>query len=264
MPVFMIAMANIKKKKGVAVSMGVLILLAVAIFNVGLTLLAGINRFYDMENDRLNGAHYMVRFTGNEYREEYLDFFLQDPRVETAETEEAVLMQMASFPEGGIITANFLNMDINRKISGYFVAEQTEVPEDEAVYMPVFMKDLGYGLGDELILNYNKKDYHFRIAGFTQSTWLHSSVSSMVNFYMPEKAYEKLYEQQGGGYILLVRLKDQADLKGLTADFKNSTDVNIEAISMEANAMEITIDDMRNGTTMVSPLFRRCCLYSRF
>ncbi len=29
--------------------MGVLILLAVAIFNVGLTLLAGINRFYDME-----------------------------------------------------------------------------------------------------------------------------------------------------------------------------------------------------------------------
>ena len=251
MPVFMIAMANIKKKKGVAVSIGVLILLAVAIFNVGLTLLAGINRFYDMENDRLNGAHYMVRFTGNEYREEYLDFFLQDPRVETAETEDAVLMQMASFPEGGIITANFLNMDINRKISGYFVAEQTEVPEDEAVYMPVFMKDLGYGLGDELILNYNKKDYHFRIAGFTQSTWLHSSVSSMVNFYMPEKAYEKLYEQQGGGYILLVRLKDQADLKGLTADFKNSTDVNIEAISMEANAMEITIDDMRNGTTMV-------------
>ena len=113
------------------------------------------------------------------------------------------------------------------------------------------LEDMGYGLGDELILNYNKKDYHFRIAGFTQSTWLHSSVSSMVNFYMPEKAYEKLYEQQGGGYILLVRLKDQADLKGLTADFKNSTDVNIEAISMEANAMEITIDDMRNGTTMV-------------
>lgn len=78
MPVFMIAMANIRKKKGVAVSMGVLILLSVAIFNVGLTLLAGINHFYDMENDRLGGAHYMVRFTGNEYREEYLDFFLQD------------------------------------------------------------------------------------------------------------------------------------------------------------------------------------------
>lgn len=251
MPVFMIAMANIRKKKGVAVSMGVLILLSVAIFNVGLTLLAGINHFYDMENDRLGGAHYMVRFTGNEYREEYLDFFLQDPRVETAETDEFVMMDMASFPEGGVISANFLNMDRSRKIGGYFVAEQTEVPEDEAVYIPVFMKDMGYGLGDELILNYNKKDYHFRIAGFTQSTWLHSSVSSLVNFYMPEKAYEKLYEQQGGGYMLLVRVKDQADLKGLIADFKKNTDVNIEAISMDAKAMEITIDDMRNGTTMV-------------
>ena len=87
--------------------MGVLILLAVAIFNVGLTLLAGINRFYDMENDRLNGAHYMVRFTGNEYREEYLDFFLQDPRVETAETEEAVLMQMASFRKEALSLPTF-------------------------------------------------------------------------------------------------------------------------------------------------------------
>ena len=51
--------------------------------------------------------------------------------------------------------------------------------------------------------------------------------------------------------MLLVRVKDQADLKGLIADFKKDTDVNIEAISMDAKAMEITIDDMRNGTTMV-------------
>lgn len=251
MPVFMIALANIRKKKGVAISMGILILLAVAIFNVGLTLLAGISRFYDMENDRLNGAHYMVRFTGNEYREEYLDFFLQDPRVEAAEAEEFVLMNMASFPEGGVITANFLNMDSENKINRFLVSEETEIPEDEAVYMPMFMKDMGYELGSELTLNYNKKDYHFRVAGFTQSTWLHSSVSSMVNFYMPRKSYEKLYEQLGGGYLLLVRAHDQADLEGLRADFKEKTDVKIEAISMEANAMEITIDDMRNGTTMV-------------
>ena len=42
------------------------------------------------------------------------------------------------------ISANFLNMDRSRKIGGYFVAEQTEVPEeDEAVCIPVFMKDMG-------------------------------------------------------------------------------------------------------------------------
>ena len=141
-------------------------------------------------------------------------------------------------PEGAEIVAD----------SGSIPAVKTEAVIDELAAMEGFPQDeqsredvykrqgLRIWTGDELILNYNKKDYHFRIAGFTQSTWLHSSVSSMVNFYMPEKAYEKLYEQQGGGYILLVRLKDQADLKGLTADFKNSTDVNIEAISMEANA----------------------------
>lgn len=251
MPVFMIALANIRKKKGVAFSMGILILLAVAVFNVGLTLLAGINRFYDMENDRLMGAHYMLRFTGNEYREEYLDFFKEDPRVELAEAEEFVLMDMASFPEGGVISANFLNMDRERKISGFTVMESVPVPEEEAVYIPVFMKEMGYGPGDRLALNFNKKLYEFQVAGYTQSTWLQSSVSSMVNLYMPQKAYERLYEQLGGGYLLSVRLHDQKDLNGVREDFKEKTDVNIEAISMDSKVMEITIDDMRNGTTMV-------------
>lgn len=250
MPVFMIALANIRKKKGVALSMGILILLAVAVFNVGLTLLAGISRFYDMENDRLMGAHYMLRFTGNEYREEYLDFFLET-RVALAEAEEFVMMDMAAFPEGGVISANFLNMDREREISGYTVMESVEVPKEEAVYLPIFMKEMGYGLGDRFALRFNKKMYEFRVAGFTQSTWLQSSVSSMVNLYMPETAYEKLYEQLGGGYLLSVRLHDQKDLNGIRQDFKQKTDVNIEAISMDARVMEITIDDMRSGTTMV-------------
>lgn len=252
MPVLMIALANIKKKKSVAISMGLLILLAVAVFNVGLTLLAGIGRFYEMENNRLMGPHYLVRFAGNEYREEYLDFFKRDSRVEIAETEESVLMDMASFPQGGVISANFLNMDTFAQLDGYQITERTEaVPEEEAVYIPVFMKEMGYELGDTLTFQYNKNDYSFRVAGFSQSTWLHSSVSSLVNLHMPKKAYERLYEQLGGGYLLAVRLHDRNELNSLQADFKEQTDVKIEAVSLNSKVMELTIGDMQNGSTMV-------------
>ena len=254
MPVFMIAWANIKKKKGVALSMGILILLASALFLVGLTMLLELNHFYDAENNRLVGPHYVVRFNGNEYRSEYLEFFEQDDRVEMAEAIEFVMMDMAAFPEGGVISANFIDMDEGHRMDAYRITRQVEVPEDEAVFIPAFMAEMGYKPGDTLTLQFNKNEYQFRIAGFTESTWFHSSVSSLVNFFMPEPAYEKLYQQLGGGYLLNVRMKDLDDVEAIQADFKQNTDVKIEAISLDSKVMEFTIDQMRTGSTMVVTL----------
>lgn len=254
MPVFMIAWANIKKKKGVAFSMGILIMLASALFLVGLTMLSELNRFYDVENDRLMGPHYAIRFSGNEYHEEYLDFFRQDSRVELAEASEIVLMDMAAFPEGGVISANFINMDAGHKMDAYRITEQTVVPEEEAVFIPAFMAEMGYKPGDVLTLLFNKNEYQFKIAGYTESTWFHSSVSSLVNFIMPEQSYEKLFQQLGGGYLLNIRLKDTGDIAAVQQDFKENTDVKIEAIALDSKIMEFTIDQMRTGSTMVVTL----------
>ncbi len=254
MSVWMIAYSNIKKKKGVAVSMGILILLAAAMFNVGLTLLSEINHFYDSENDRLHGAHYVVRFGGNEYRDEYLDYFRQDERVETAEVTEFVVMDMAAFPEGGAISANFINMDEEREITGFQVVQQVEVPQEEAVYVPTFFKEMGYRPGGFLTLIFNKNEYRFQIAGYTESTWFQSSVSSLVNFYMPKQAYQALYEKLGGGMMLMARMKNLSDVEAVREDFKRDTDVNIEAISLESTVMDFSVNEMRNGSTMVVTL----------
>lgn len=254
MPVFMIAWANIKKKKGVAFSMGILIMLASALFLVGLTMLSELNRFYDTENDRLVGPHYVIRFSGNEYRDEYLEFFQEDSRVEMAEVSEIVLMDMAAFPEGGVISANFIDMDAGHKMDAYRITEQVEVPEDEAVFIPAFMAEMGYEPGGTLTLQFNKNEYQFQIAGYTESTWFHSSVSSLVNFFMPEQSYEKLFGQLGGGYSLNVRMKDIHDVAAVQQDFKENTDVKIEAIALDSKIMEFTIDQMRTGSTMVVTL----------
>ena len=251
MAVFMIALAGIRKKKGVASSMGLLILLAVAMFNVGITLLSGINTFYDNENEYLQGPHYVVRFAGNDYREDYLDYFINDPRVESVQAEEVVLMDMAAFPQGGVISLNLQRIQPDEVIKGYTLEKLAEVPEDEAVYIPIYMKSMGLMPGDTLTLRYNKQDFSFKIAGYSQSTWLNSSVMSLSNFYMPDAAYEKLYAKLGSGILLSARLHDSAQANAVNSDFKRDTDVKIEAASQDASTMSFSIADMRSGSTLV-------------
>lgn len=251
MAVWMIAWANIRKKKGVALSLGILILLSVALFHVGLTLLTGIQDFYDRENERLSGADFMVRFEGNEYREDYLEFFLKDERVAQAETEEVVLMNMTTFPDGGALSCTFRRMELDRSIRGFERMGASGEVEGGEVYIPAFFREMGYEPGDTLTLEFKKQDYQFVIAGYTLSTWFHSSVSSMVDIYMTEEAYQRLFSRLGGGYLLTVRTREEAELAGLKRDFKEQTDVNMESISIDSRVMAFSIDEMRSGCTML-------------
>lgn len=251
MAVLYVAFSNLKRKKGVVVSMALLILLASTMLNVGITLLAGIGSFYDRANDRMKGAHYVVRFTGNDYSEDYLDYLKNDPRVETAQTEEIVLMDMAAYPQGGVVSVNFKRIDENASIKGYSLSHEADVPEKEAVYVPLFMREMGYAPGDTLVLQFNKQDYEFRIAGYSQSTWFSSSLVSLIDIYMPESAYQELYGKIGGGCLISVRLKDPADTQQLREDFKNKTDVPIEAVTMDSAVMDFSEDELKGGSTMV-------------
>lgn len=251
MAVWMIAWANIRKKKGVALSLGILILLSVALFHVGLTLLTGIQDFYDRENERLSGADFMVRFEGNEYREDYLEFFLKDERVAQAETEEVVLMNMTTFPDGGALSCTFRRMELDRSIRGFERMGASGEVEGGEIYIPAFFREMGYEPGDTLTLEFKKQDYQFVIAGYTLSTWFHSSVSSMVDIYMTEEAYQRLFSRLGGGYLLTVRTCEEAELAGLKRDFKEQTDVNMESISIDSRVMAFSIDEMRSGCTML-------------
>lgn len=251
MAVWMIAKANLKKKKGVALSMGLLIALAAAMLNVGVTLLTGIGDFYDRANDELKGSHYIVSFHANDYKDEYLDFFQNDSRVECAQTEETVRMDMATFPGGGAISAVFCIPDDTLPIKGYKLEKLADVPEDQAVYLPEFMKEQGYRPGDKFTLVFKKQPYDFYVMGYSQSTWLHSSVSTLTNFYLPEASYDRIYSQVGGGYNLSVRVHDPADIPGLREDFKKQTDVKIEAVTLDSSVIDLSIEEMRNGATML-------------
>lgn len=251
MAIWLIAQAGLKRKKGVAISTGLLIVLSVAILNMGITLLIGIGSFYDRANDQLNGADYVVRFASNEYKDEYLDFFLNDSRVSSAQTEEIITMDTATYPQGGAISISFLQMDQKQAITGFKVQKYADVPKNQAVYVPEYFRKLGYEPGDPIVINYNKQTFTFYIEGYSQSTWLHSSVTSLANFYLPRASYESLYSQVGGGYLLSVQVHNPDDISPLRKDFRDKTDVKIESPTMNANIMDFTLEEMKNGSTIM-------------
>lgn len=96
MAVWMLTRANLRSKKGMALSMGILMMLSVAMLHVGMTLIFGIQDFYERENESLSGPHYVLRFSGNEYEDTYLDFFKSDSRVESVNSQAPDM----SFPCG--------------------------------------------------------------------------------------------------------------------------------------------------------------------
>lgn len=251
MPTLKIALSNIRGKKSVAVSLGILIMLAAALFNVGLTLTASTGTLFDTSNEALNGAHYAIRFPGSTFEEKYLDFFLNDSRVEAAEAEEAIILDKAYYPEGGMIFPNMFNLENSRSIQGFTLNTLADVLEDEAIYIPGFMRGMGYTPGSTLILTFKKQELRFKVAGYVESTWFCSSLSTVANMYLTAPAYEALYAKVGGGRLLSVRFHDPADLADVREEFKNATGIKLEAAGMDAQVMEITVEDMKNGSTML-------------
>lgn len=62
-----------------------------------------------------------------------------------------------------------------------------------------------------------------------------------------------------------MRLKNPGELSALRQDFKEATGISIEAIAMDAEIMEFTLDEMENGCTMIvtilsAVLFAFSCL----
>lgn len=251
MAVWLITRSNLKRKKGIALSVGLLIALSVAMLVIGATLLTSIGSYYDRANKELNGADYMVRFTANEYKEDYLNFFLNDSRVAAAQAEEIIVMDTAAYPQGGALSASFLQMNQNQPITGYRTQTDADVPGDRAVYVPEYFQDMGYRPGDPFIIKYKQQTFTFYIEGYSQSTWLHSSATGLVNIYMPKESWDALYRQVGGGNLLSVQVHNPKDLASLRQDFKDKTDVKIESATMDAKVMDFTLDEMKNASTMI-------------
>src|SRR5690554_6440768 len=97
MTIINLALANIRRGKGAASSLFILILLAALLLNIGLTVILNINSFYDDKVEQLHGAHVSAIINNKDYQQPKGEF------LETAkeiETEDVLIMTSAKFRYG--------------------------------------------------------------------------------------------------------------------------------------------------------------------
>lgn len=252
---FQLAKVNLRRKKNSSFSFAVIVLLAVALLDTGLSFIQRLPNYFIESNERLNGPHYVVRITNNDYLEAYSRFFETDPRVSNTETAEIVMMDNATYSmDSGevFILGNFLNVSHPRSILPMQLTGSTaDVPEGKGIYVPIMMQEQGIQLGDTLAFDYKKREYSYQVAGFFETTWFGTMVSSMINFYLDDTAYKDLYREVGGGKWISVQLHDPAMIPALEDDYKASTGIVLDAPGLDTQNSAITIETMRSAITMI-------------
>ncbi len=258
MTITRIAKANFMKKKSVFITITIFIMLASMMLNMGVNQILNLDAFYEEKEELLVSPHISILTPNNTYKNEYGDFILQDSRVAYAEKEKVAYMPTSKNNKNSLEFAGvFFNKDAERKIAPFqLVKEDKNVPEEQAIYMPLIMEQYNTKLGDFIDFVYKGKTYTFQVAGFFETTYMGVATSGMLKYYVSDKVFQNLYEQIGGATVIEARMNIPYNVKNagqyaekqsqqIIIDFLDKTDYlsNSTGILAEANCINRT--DMR-------------------
>lgn len=253
--------ANLRRNKGSAVSLAVLILIAAMLLNVGLGIFVKVKPFFLDKVEETKGAHTIVILSNDLYKPEYKDFWDHEPQVTQVEAESMIYMGQASIRVGsselGLGTA-FLNLDHPRQIAPFEPIEQIEVPSEEAIYVPISLKSTGYELGDTYTVTYLNQEYRFTVAGYYESASFGMMNAGALKFFLTGAGYKKLEAAIGelaGSTMLSVRMNDPEQSSDLLSDFKMKTDVPLSGTHSLYKTNVIDFMGMSMSSTMMISIF---------
>ena len=226
-----LSLANLKKKKGAAVTLIIFMLLASALLNIGITLVSKMGSIYEQKEKEINGAQFIAMSGVNTYKTDFEEFLLQDSRVALAEKEEVIFMPTTKNNRNSLeLAAVLFNLDTTREIAPLIpLEEDTAIPRDKAIYVPIMLKSYNLSVGDDYAITYKGKTYSFIVAGFFETTYYGTVSSGYLKYFLPAESYEMLYSDVGRAILLSARFntsdKDIAAVsEAFTEDFKKAAD----------------------------------------
>lgn len=175
MGLLLIAKDNIKKKKGNAFILFLLIALAVLLLYTGISVLSNLGVVIDNRNAATNGADYFL-FTTSTSTKEINDLIKGKKETAYLESEKAIYASGTKFYNGRDSEKDadqldyiFLNKDTDRKLATIELIDQGKEWKEDSIILPYYMKvGMGYKTGDIIKLVYNNQTYSFEIYGFTE------------------------------------------------------------------------------------------------
>ncbi|OAB42247.1 ABC transporter permease [Paenibacillus glacialis] len=257
MKLFNLAIANMNKSKGAACSLVLLILIATLLLNIGIGIFTKVDTFYRDKIEEYHSPHALVIMNHKEYKQVYGDFFKGDSRVNEVETEDMMFLGNAKMKFGDNemgMGGAFLNADQERNMAPLQLVERKEIAKENAIYVPLSMKNGGYELGDSLRITSLDQEFNYRIGGFYESPTLGTINAGAMKFFLSDTAYKQMYDKMGeatGSTLLSIRLDDVEQSTTLLRDFKNKTDVQLSALGSFGNTFDMDMQAMTMTSTMM-------------
>ena len=189
-----LALANIRKSKSATISLFIFILVAALLLNIGVMVITQVSAFFDSKVEQLKDPHAILMMDKTGYNSTYEQFIKSYPGINETETEDIIIMNIAKYNFGDSELASnaaIFNADQDRSIGAIKLIEKLDTSSTRDIYIPYsFKTNGGYQLGDNFTITYQEKDYHYRIAGFFETTIMGTTSMGIMKFMLPEIPYE--------------------------------------------------------------------------
>jgi len=216
--------ANMRKNKSQTASLFAFVLLAAMFMELGITIMFGLNAFFDKRAKETNAEHFIAIYAGSGVTEQ-TDYIGNYAGVTDISVTESV---------GGL--GNYLLNGAKNIAYMYFVhADKTPPPligEAEAltgdgIYIPYFMAlNGGYKIGDRFAVDLAGAQANFTVTGVTEEIVFGAQTTSLHRFYVSDEKYAEMKREFPVYSIIAAHLENSDDAVFLEADFdKNVTQV---------------------------------------
>ncbi|MCL2757389.1 MAG: ABC transporter permease [Coriobacteriia bacterium] len=258
--IFKLAKANIRKNKGQAASLLILVLIATLLLNTGLVLFIGVGEFFDKRADELNAAHALILQDSAITTSEQMRYLKNYPGVTEYERHEVIADQGDYFLNGvkapAIIV--FSNAADKQNMNPPSFIGEFKPLTNTSVYVPYLMKVAGgYELGDDYQINLAGKEMHFTIAGFTEEIHFGSLMNNIYRFYVSDATYKRFIEEFPAQqrYLQAVRMTESSAGTQLILDYAKkfiySEDTNENTALF---AFSLSHDSTKTPRTLISTI----------
>lgn len=254
-----LARANLRKGKGTAVSLLLLIAAAALLLNVGITIIAAMASFYGHKVEELSDPHVIMAMKSEDYKPENGEFFKSYSSVKTAEIEPIVVMSSASVRFGSSdmnTSLALLNADADRQLAPLKLVEKLgTVPDSEAVYLPYsFHKSGNYQLGDTVTIAYQGASYSYLVAGFFETTMLGTNNMGVMKLFLSDAPYKELSGSLGesaSGILISATLNDMKHSAAMLEDYHKAFPLSSEGANAPFHYMaDIEVMKQVSGLTI--------------
>ena len=248
----LLAKSNFKKKKGISIGVGILMLISSLLILISLLLFLDTYPNTRRYAKKLNaGDGYSIVYNGDDTisNKEITDIIKDN--IEEFSIYNGVYMTAKSCKyQGGDITADMLVVSkecLNVKVNRTEIVKEDDKYTSSYIYLPYKFHSAGnYQIGDEFILKCMDKDYQLKVRGFFNNTYFGDFNAGPIQFVLDDTTYSEINSGINSIYharVLAYNTKDDINIHKLSLKLENELQIIDQNILCTSGDIESTISN---------------------